>query len=318
VAAQHPELYYAYIGEAQSTYQLKSEKLVYDYMLQEFRASGDTEMVQKLEDAPVTLENGTPAGYLAVRDVAMHRLGIGTTHDMKSIVTGLFLPSLTFREYTLMEKVNLWRGKARNGVSVIWDASLYTDLSLHVTESDIPIYFLEGEDRLVLHASAGYDEDSRTQESIKVGEGIVGAAALDRRPIRLNDIRTDPRYIPVDPRTASELAVPILFNEQLLGILNIESYKIAAYDENDQEILATLGNNLASIIANTQLVEQVRVQVERQQKLYEITSKIRRSTDLRVILETSAAEIGKLLHANSVKVQVNPEQTNGSHQEGEA
>ena len=143
-AAQHPELYYAYIGESQSTYQLKSEKLVYDYMLQEFRASGDTEMVQKLEDSPVTLENGTPEDYLAVRDVAMHRLGIGTTHDMKSIVTGLFLPSLMFREYTAMEKLNLWRGKARNGVSVIWNTSLYTDLSQQVTEFDLPIYFLEG------------------------------------------------------------------------------------------------------------------------------------------------------------------------------
>jgi len=144
VAAQHPELYYAYIGEAQSTYQLKSEKLVYDYMLQEFRVGGDTEMVQKLEDAPVTIENGTPDGYLAVRDVAMHRLGIGTTHDMKSIVTGLFLPSLTFREYTAMEKMNLWRGKVRNGVSAIWDTSLYMDLSQQVTEFDLPIYFLEG------------------------------------------------------------------------------------------------------------------------------------------------------------------------------
>ena len=144
VAAQHPELYYAYIGEAQSSYQLKSEKLVYDYMLQEFKASENTEMVQKLEAAPVTMENGTPAEYLALRDVAMHSLGIGTTRDMKSIVTGILLPSLTFREYTIMEKVNMWRGKARNGVSVIWDTSLYTDLSQQVIKFDLPIYFLEG------------------------------------------------------------------------------------------------------------------------------------------------------------------------------
>ena len=49
-----------------------------------------------------------------------------------------------FREYTAMEKLNLWRGKARNGVSVIWDTSLYTDLSQQATEFDLPIYFLEG------------------------------------------------------------------------------------------------------------------------------------------------------------------------------
>jgi pimeloyl-ACP methyl ester carboxylesterase len=144
IAAQHPELYYAYIGEAQSVYQLESEKLAYDYMLQKYQASGNTQMVQRLEAAPVSMETGTPAGYLAVRDVAMHGLGIGTTRDMKSIVTGIFLPSLTFREYTLMDKVNLWRGKVRNGVSIIWETSLYTDLRLQVTEFDLPIYFLEG------------------------------------------------------------------------------------------------------------------------------------------------------------------------------
>ncbi|NTW99763.1 MAG: alpha/beta hydrolase [Geobacteraceae bacterium] len=144
VAAQNPELYYAYIGEAQSVYQLESEKLAYDYMLQEYLASGNTQMVQKLEAAPVSMETGTPEGYLAVRDLAMHSLGIGTTRDMKSIVTGIFLPSLTFREYSFVDKVNLWRGKIRNGVSVIWDTSLYTDLRQQVTEFDIPIFFLEG------------------------------------------------------------------------------------------------------------------------------------------------------------------------------
>jgi pimeloyl-ACP methyl ester carboxylesterase len=144
VAAQHPELYYAYIGEAQSVYQLESEKLAYDYMLHEYQARGNTKMVERLEAAPVSMETGTPAGYLAVRDLAMHSLGIGTTRDMKSIVTGIFLPSLTFREYTLMDKMNLWRGKVRNGVSVIWDTSLYADLRQQVTEFDLPIYFLEG------------------------------------------------------------------------------------------------------------------------------------------------------------------------------
>lgn len=50
-------------------------------------------MVRKLEAAPVTLTAGTPDAYRALRDGAMHSLGIGTTHDMKSVITGLFLPS---------------------------------------------------------------------------------------------------------------------------------------------------------------------------------------------------------------------------------
>ena len=82
-----------------------------NYMLEQFKANGNKKMVRKLEAAPVTLAGGTPAAYLAVRDEAMHSLGIGTTHDMKSVVTGIFLPSLQSREYTVGEKINLWRGK---------------------------------------------------------------------------------------------------------------------------------------------------------------------------------------------------------------
>src|SRR5512146_3503158 len=85
-AAQHPELYYAYIGVQQMTNQLKSKKLAYDYMLEQFKANGNTKWVQKLEAAPVTTTS-IPQAYLSLRDPAMHPLGIGTTHDMNSIVT---------------------------------------------------------------------------------------------------------------------------------------------------------------------------------------------------------------------------------------
>jgi pimeloyl-ACP methyl ester carboxylesterase len=143
-AARAPELYAAYIGQAQMSNQLESEKLAYDYMLVRFKETGNTGIERKLASAPVTLEGGTPDAYLAVRDFAMHGLGIGTTHDMHSIVTGLLLPSFASRDYTLMEKINLWRGKSRAGVSVVWKDMTATDLSTQVTELKIPVYFLHG------------------------------------------------------------------------------------------------------------------------------------------------------------------------------
>jgi len=95
--ARAPALYRAFIGVAQMTNQLRSELLAYDYMLAEFKRRGDRAMLRRLEAAPVTLAGGTPRAYLAIRDMAMHRLGIGTMHDMRSIVTGLILPSLNLR-----------------------------------------------------------------------------------------------------------------------------------------------------------------------------------------------------------------------------
>jgi pimeloyl-ACP methyl ester carboxylesterase len=143
-AARAPELYYAYIGVAQMSYQLKSEKLAYDYMLQQFKKNGDKEMVRKLEAAPVTMTGGTPDAYLALRDPAMHPLGIGTTHDMDSHITGVFLPSWQSRDYTLMEKLNTWRAKAKSGVGLLWDDMITTDLSKEVTTFDLPVYFFSG------------------------------------------------------------------------------------------------------------------------------------------------------------------------------
>ena len=142
-AARAPELYYAYIGVAQMSNQLKSERLAYEYMLQQFKENGNKKMVRKLEEAPVTMTGGTPDAYLALRDPAMHSLGIGTTHDMDLVLTGIFIPSLQSRDYTLSEKVNTWRGKANSGVA-LWDDMLATDLSKEVTELSIPVYFFEG------------------------------------------------------------------------------------------------------------------------------------------------------------------------------
>ena len=143
-AAQAPELYYAYIGVAQMSDQLQSEQLAYEYMLQQFGETGNREMVQRLEAAPVTLTDGTPKAYLALRDEAMHSLGIGTAHEMRSVLTGIFLPSITSRAYTFMEKINMWRGKARSGVSPLWGPMLATDLSTQVPELELPVYFFEG------------------------------------------------------------------------------------------------------------------------------------------------------------------------------
>jgi pimeloyl-ACP methyl ester carboxylesterase len=143
-AAQMPELFHAYIGVAQMSNQLKSEQLAYEYLIAKYRESGNRRMVRKLESTPVTMTDGTPPGYLSLRDQAMHSLGVGTTRNMNSVITGVFLPSLTCREYTFMEKVNMWRGKSKSGVSWLWETILATDLAGQVQEIDIPVYFFHG------------------------------------------------------------------------------------------------------------------------------------------------------------------------------
>jgi pimeloyl-ACP methyl ester carboxylesterase len=141
-AARAPELYYAYIGVAQMTDQLESERLAYDYILKSYSEKGNDRMLKKLEASPVI--NSTPDGYLRLRDKTMHSLGIGTTHDMHSVFTGIFLRSLACREYTLSEKINMWRGKSRSGVSSLWTEMINTKMIRKVPEVKIPVYIIGG------------------------------------------------------------------------------------------------------------------------------------------------------------------------------
>lgn len=142
-AARAPERYHAYIAVAQMSHQLKSEQLAYDHMLRRLEADGNAKMVRKLSRAPVTDTIPLPDPYLSVRDVAMHRLGIGTTRDMRSILRGLVLPSLQCKGYTLSEKIDLWRGKIHSG-RLLWNTQLATDLTEQVPRLEIPVYFLHG------------------------------------------------------------------------------------------------------------------------------------------------------------------------------
>ena len=142
-AARAPELYHAYIGMAQMSYQLKSENLAYAYMLEQYAARGNKRMVRKLQNAPVTMTPPLSRSYDLIRDEVMHGLGIGTTRDMTSVVSGIFIPSWQSRAYTLGEKVNIWRGKAAARAAQ-WNEMVSTDLTQKVPALDLPVYFLHG------------------------------------------------------------------------------------------------------------------------------------------------------------------------------
>jgi pimeloyl-ACP methyl ester carboxylesterase len=142
-AARAPQLYRAYIAVAQISHQLESERLAHHYMLARYKDKGNHKMAKRLAAAPIGITAPLPAGYLKVRDIAMHELGVGTTRDMKSVFYDMFLQSLLHRDYTLGEKINLWRGKLFSG-NCLWNTQLSTDLTKQVTRLDVPIYFLHG------------------------------------------------------------------------------------------------------------------------------------------------------------------------------
>jgi len=165
--ARAPQLYHAYIAMGQISQQMESEKLAYQYMLEQFKFAGDDKMVQKLEQYPLPTMESMPPAYRAIRDEAMHKLGIGTTHTMRSVVTGIFLPVMLSREYTLSEKIDVWRGKWSGYSTSMWNQILATDLTARVRKLDLPVYIMAGNYDYTVSQDLARDYFSRLQAPLK-------------------------------------------------------------------------------------------------------------------------------------------------------
>ena len=156
---------------------------------------------------------------------------------------------------------------------------------------------------LEVRAQAGYSEDILSMR-VPLGEGITGWAAQHHRSLRIDNVTNEPRYIQASANTVSELAVPLIYRNEVLGVLNVESEQPAAYTQDDEEMLGTLGGSLAAVIANARLLEQLRAQAERERLIYDITSKIRRSTNMETILTTTASELTKAIGARGARIKI--------------
>jgi len=110
----------------------------------------------------------------------------------------------------------------------------------------------------------GYREDIRHWR-IKIGqEGITGWVAAHREPLIVPDVTQDERYIEGVIGGRSELAVPMVVQGKLIGVLDVESTEPDAFDEHDLELLSSVAALAAVAIHNAQLFEDIR---ERERQL---------------------------------------------------
>lgn len=102
-------------------------------------------------------------------------------------------------------------------------------------------------------------QDERTPEkgTVPFGQGIVGAAASTRQTILVPDVSKDSRYIPVNSETRSEMAVPLLYRERVIGVVDMESTRHGYFSEEHVRIFSTLSPQIAVAIENARLYERV-------------------------------------------------------------
>src|SRR6266487_2079415 len=105
-----------------------------------------------------------------------------------------------------------------------------------------------------------YENSIPSRFRIPLNQGITGHAAASRLPIRLDDVRLDPRYIPCDTCevVSSELVIPLLLQDRLIGVLDLESKRYAAFTAQHERMLMALGSFIAIALENSRLYQDAR------------------------------------------------------------
>lgn len=111
----------------------------------------------------------------------------------------------------------------------------------------VHIFTLEPDGKLSFRAST---VEHAGERGLRLGEGrgIVGAAAVNSQAVLVNDVRADPRYISDDEQTRSELAVPLRFGDECIGVLDAQSSEPDRFSEADLFVMQTLAGQIATAI----------------------------------------------------------------------
>jgi sigma-B regulation protein RsbU (phosphoserine phosphatase) len=151
------------------------------------------------------------------------------------------------------------------------------------------VYLLDDKaETLRIAYAEGYPEDVVRTFRLKVGEGIVGTAVAERRPILVNDVHDDARFRGVVAGVKGQLAVPLRHKKRVIGALNLLSDRAGAFTQRDEDILAQFGVHIAQAIVNARLFERERDQTATLETLTEIAREVASILDLDELLSRIA------------------------------
>jgi sigma-B regulation protein RsbU (phosphoserine phosphatase) len=162
--------------------------------------------------------------------------------------------------------------------------------------SAFSVYLLdEKRQELRIGYSVGYPEGATTTQRLKVGQGVVGAAVAEGRPILVNDIRREPRYMGPLRNMLSQLAVPMRRKGKVIGALNLLDETEGAFTSQDEALLRQFATHVAVAIENARLFRSERQYVDTLETLAEIGREMASILELDVLLTRIASLTKRLI-----------------------
>jgi sigma-B regulation protein RsbU (phosphoserine phosphatase) len=130
---------------------------------------------------------------------------------------------------------------------------------------------------------------------IPMGRGVVGQVALTRQPVLLNDVTTSETYVEVNPEVRSELAVPLIAKNRLIGVMDIESEQADYFRPEHLRLLTLTASRIAQAIENARLYARVSRQAQTLTVLNEIAVELTSILDLDPLLERMGQLLRRLI-----------------------
>lgn len=121
---------------------------------------------------------------------------------------------------------------------------------------------------------------------IPIGKGITGTAAKQKRPVYAPDVRKDPRYIQGDPDTRSEVAVPLMAQNEVVGVLDCQSDNLEAFDNEMVDLLTLFATNAAIALQNCELYAREQRRATQLEAIYKFAKQTTAVLDLPELLGT--------------------------------
>lgn len=153
----------------------------------------------------------------------------------------------------------------------------------------------------VRHSIGHRDELVRTL-SIKLGEGLAGAAAESRQPVNVGDVHADERYLSALDAVRSELAVPMIARGRLVGVIDLESTRPDAYAKRDVALLSLIASRVASAVDNARLYKRVEQNHKTLKVLTQLTKEFSSILDLDTLLQKIAGGVRTLIQYDGFSV----------------
>jgi phosphoserine phosphatase RsbU/P len=148
---------------------------------------------------------------------------------------------------------------------------------------------------LRIRFQVGYAKEVAERICIKVGEGVTGVAAQGREPVLIGDVSSDPRYISGVPNVRSELAVPLIVKNRVIGVINLESPQPDHFTEQHKRLLMLIGSRMAVGIENARLYTRTTRQARTLVLLNEIARELTSILNLDELLKRIAELLNRLI-----------------------